>query len=361
MISDPTRPASRRSRVLAAAILALATLAAGCESTVSYGPGARHIPRGQRGRFRDQLDVTTFQRGNVHTHTTESDGDHPPEAVAAWYRDHGYNFLVITDHNKFTDPRRYRGMESSGFVMIPGEEVTLRMGGGAHVHINALCTRRRIGGKRFAEVEEALRWGVQRTIEAGGVALVSHPNFYWSFGAESLPAASGARMLEIWSGHPAVHPEGDWRHPSVESMWDTALSQGMDLAATAVDDMHNLAAETDPRHSGPGRGWIDVFARQASQGEICNALANGWFVASNGVRLSRLTVQGDALSVLPMAPGGVVEFIGRGGQVLARHGVDPYGQRPNVYRLRGGEDYVRARVTAPSGARAWTQAYRVVY
>lgn len=361
---ENTRPAAPRdrsmpSRAIAAALLALASLAAvGCETTA--GPGARVIPPGKRGHFREQFDVTSFQRGNVHTHTRESDGDHPPEDVYAWYRDHGYNFLAVTDHNKRTDPDRYRAVERPGFVIISGEEVTLK-GGGTHVHINALCHQRRIGGRKLRTVEEALRWGVHKVNEQGGVAIVNHPNFHWAFGAESLPAAARGRMLEVWSGHPKSYSDGDWSHPSVEAMWDTALSQGMDFAAAAVDDMHNLRAEDDRRKAGPGRGWIDVFARQASEAEICASLRQGGFIASNGVRVGRITLRGDTMSVLPHAPGGTVEWIGQGGRVLSRQNVDRWGRRPNTYRLRGGEDYVRARITAPDGARAWTQAYRVAY
>ena len=43
-------------------------------------------------------------RGNTHTHTLNSDGDSPPDSVARWYRDHGYGFLFITDHETLTDP-----------------------------------------------------------------------------------------------------------------------------------------------------------------------------------------------------------------------------------------------------------------
>jgi hypothetical protein len=38
-------------------------------------------------------------RGNLHTHTLWSDGDHFPEAVVAWYKEAGFHFLAITDHN----------------------------------------------------------------------------------------------------------------------------------------------------------------------------------------------------------------------------------------------------------------------
>jgi hypothetical protein len=323
------------------------------------GRRANYRPNGRRGAFRDQVDATVFQRGNIHTHSTESDGDSAPEDVYAWYRDHGYNFLALTDHNKLTDPGYYRNLERPGFVIIPGEEITLKVGK-APVHVNALCHRRRIGGHRVNSIAEALRWSVAKAVSQNGVALVNHPNFHWAFGAEALGDANGARLLEIWSGHPNVNPDGDNERPSVEAMWDAALTAGMDFAGVAVDDMHKLGAERDLRRAGPGRGWIDVFARSANEAEICDALRRGGLIASSGVRIARFTVWNDTMTVVAQAPGGTVEFIGNDGSLLSRQNIDSYG-RPNTYRLRGGEQYVRARVTAPGGARAWTQAYRVVY
>ena len=43
-----------------------------------------------------------WYKGNIHTHTTESDGDEEPIKVTKWYQDHGYDFLVLTDHNHRT-------------------------------------------------------------------------------------------------------------------------------------------------------------------------------------------------------------------------------------------------------------------
>ena len=41
-------------------------------------------------------------KGSLHTHTSESDGDQTPELVSRWYQEHGYDFLVISDHNHLT-------------------------------------------------------------------------------------------------------------------------------------------------------------------------------------------------------------------------------------------------------------------
>ena len=43
-------------------------------------------------------------KGNTHVHTTLcGHADTEPEAVAGWYLDRGYNFLVLSEHNQFID------------------------------------------------------------------------------------------------------------------------------------------------------------------------------------------------------------------------------------------------------------------
>lgn len=49
-----------------------------------------------------RTDGMRWFKGNTHTHTTMSDGDSSPEEVARWYKSHGYQFLVLSDHNTFT-------------------------------------------------------------------------------------------------------------------------------------------------------------------------------------------------------------------------------------------------------------------
>jgi hypothetical protein len=39
-----------------------------------------------------------WYKGNTHTHTVNSDGDSTPDEVVRWYREHGYHFVVLTDH-----------------------------------------------------------------------------------------------------------------------------------------------------------------------------------------------------------------------------------------------------------------------
>jgi hypothetical protein len=308
-------------------------------------------------RFTEAIDVSTFQKGNIHTHTNLSDGDHPPDQVYAWYRERGYAFLAVTDHNNLTEPSRFRALErKKRFVMISGEEVTMR-GAGKQVHVNALCHKRTIGGKSFDTQRQALAWAVHEVTEQGGVALVNHPNWDWALTADDLPAARGAQLLEIASGHPYVHTQGDADHLSHEAIWDAALGSGLDFAGVAVDDAHIYGPNAPANAARPGRAWIQVFAAEPTREAICEALGRGRLYASTGVSLKRIVVKDDAYAVYPSDPSALVEFVGLGGRVLqsGKAGSDGAAR----YQLVGGEGYVRARVTSGDGKQAWTQPSRV--
>jgi hypothetical protein len=54
-----------------------------------------------------ESDPPRWWRGNLHTHTLWSDGDGFPEMVVAWYRDAGYNFLALSDHNVMSQGQRW--------------------------------------------------------------------------------------------------------------------------------------------------------------------------------------------------------------------------------------------------------------
>ena len=47
----------------------------------------------------DSPESENWYKGNLHTHTFWSDGDAPPEIAVAWYKDRGYDFLALSDHN----------------------------------------------------------------------------------------------------------------------------------------------------------------------------------------------------------------------------------------------------------------------
>ena len=65
-----------------------------------------------------------WYKGNTHAHTLESDGDSTPEEVTRWYKEQGYQFLVLSDHNVLVGiealARQFAVPEQ--FLLVPGEE-----------------------------------------------------------------------------------------------------------------------------------------------------------------------------------------------------------------------------------------------
>jgi len=59
-------------------------------------------------------DAPRWWKGNTHTHTYWSDGDAAPEHVIDWYVRHGYDFLVLSDHNVLSRGDRWFPISTDG-------------------------------------------------------------------------------------------------------------------------------------------------------------------------------------------------------------------------------------------------------
>ncbi len=290
-----------------------------------------------------------WYRGNLHTHTINSDGDSPPFEVMAWYKRNGYQFLAITDHNTFTDPAPLDTNPNDRFLMIGGEEVT----NPRTVHVNAIGSKRVIPAVEGATTTAILQAAIDAVRAEGSLPLINHPNFQWAFTAKEMLPLRGVGLLEIASGHPQVNHDGDGVTPSSEHMWDELLSAGMRIWGTAVDDVHNFRQEFSLDKANPGRAWVVVRAPALTRDAIMAGLNTGDFYASTGVMLKDVVATASSLTVevLPATSTRYrVVFIGKNGTVLATSN-----QNPASYSIKGTEGYVRARIEDSGGRRAWTQ------
>jgi len=296
-------------------------------------------------------------KGNTHTHTLESDGDSSPDVVAHWYKDHGYQFLVISDHNVLVDPARLAALVDSSFLLIAGEELSAVFAK-KPVHVNGLNIPHVIEPKADSTLLGTVQKNVDAVREVQGVPHINHPNFRWALSAEVLAQVRNDKLLEIFNGHPLVHNLGSADSPGMEEIWDRLLTRGKRIYGIAVDDAHHFKEEFAPGRSNPGRGWIVVRARRLAPLEIMTGLEAGQFYASTGVVLDDITVAPDRLEILIRKKGDskyTTEFIGSEGAVLLRTAANPA-----VYTLSSPTTYVRARVTDSGGAMAWAQPVFVI-
>ena len=301
------------------------------------------------------MPKSKWYKGNIHTHTTESDGDAEPEKVVRWYRRHGYDFLVLSDHNHLTvlnygsGRRRFRRP-----LMIPGEELTLNiLDGTVPIHINGIGISRLVEPIDAGGVVPTIQANVDAILQAGGIASINHPNYKWAFDHESIKKVTGASLVEIFNGVPWSNPDGGPGKYSYEQIWDSVLTAGRVIFGAATDDSHNYSDFDPVNMANPGRGWVVARAQEFTAKAIVEALASGEFYASTGVTIAELEVSPDSIELeIEQDRENVytTTFTGRGGITVAEEaGLEAR------YRTRGDEGYVRATVRSSSGSKAWTQ------
>lgn len=291
-------------------------------------------------------------KGNLHTHTTNSDGDTAPEHVADWYEENGYDWLCLTDHNHLTV---LDDVDGRWPMLVPGEEVTSRIGpdGQVPVHVNGFGISRLVHEAIEGTVVHALQHNIDSIRAAGGMASVNHPNYKWSISAEDLLAVDGYRFVEIYNGHPAANNDGGGGLASTYSIWDRLLSAGRRVWGIAVDDSHHFQKQFGPERSNPGRGWVQVRMDKLSVDGVLQALDDGDFYASTGVVLSDLRA----------APGEIALEIESWDEArfttvfTGQHGAELYASDSLTPRYRPTtlDGYVRATVYSSRGTKAWTQ------
>ncbi|MCO6044175.1 hypothetical protein NG895_09670 [Aeoliella sp. ICT_H6.2] len=313
-------------------------------------------------------DGQSWYKGNMHTHSHWSDGDDYLEAIAMWYRDQGYQFLVFTDHNVLAETEKWvkvaktkggrkaydklkekfpNWVEERGegddlevrlrqfvevadrfnnpgeYLLVQGEEISDNHHG-APIHMNVHNILERIppqGGRSVHETIENNVRAVQAQREATGQPMIvhlNHPNFGFAITAEDLLRVRGEKFFEVYNGHPSVHNHGDDEHPGTERIWDIVLAQrigalGMPMMyGLAVDDGHSYH-NIPSRASEPGRGWVVVLANELTPEALIESLEHGRFYASSGVKLKRIATDHDGLQVeVDAVPGETytIEFVG---------------------------------------------------
>lgn len=311
---------------------------------------------------------TAWYKGNLHSHSLWSDGDDYPEMIVDWYREHGYDFLAISDHNTIMEGEKWVSLPDSGdpaaafdryaarfdddwvevrevdgarqvrlktysefkprlevagrFLLIRSEEISDGYDG-KPVHLNATNIQEYIepqGGNSILEVMQNNVDAVLAQRRHKGVDIlphVNHPNFVYAVSAENLIALEGDRFFEVYNGHPLVNNHGDHEHPSTERIWDLVLAHRLGsgrevMYGLATDDAHHYHHHA-PDRSNPGRGWVMVRATSLQTQHLLEALERGDFYASTGVTLDDVRFDDESLHVIIRPENGVTfvtQFIG---------------------------------------------------
>ena len=215
-----------------------------------------------------------WHRGNLHTHSTESDGTRDVDRVLADYQAQGYDFLAVSDHDVIVDVDEYR--DQTKMTLLPAVEV----GGGPHVlHIGARSPIREPGDRQ----------AVLEAITADdGLAVLAHPNWSWEFNHwsdQQLDELTNYHGIEIFNGLAEESIGG----ADATDRWDRLLSEGKRVWGFANDDSH--------WSWNSGKAWNEVQATAATPEAILASLKQGRFYASTGVKITDIVATDNKLSV----------------------------------------------------------------
>ena len=281
-----------------------------------------------------------WYKGNLHTHTTLSDGRVSYDEAVARYRHMGYDFLSITDHWVPSQT-----ITEKGFLLLSGCEYdivyyethndTKRQ---VIIHINGIG----FTSPPKLEKDPALRGQVviDAVRAAGGFAFFCHPG--WSrniltdtMGLQNLAGMeiynSGCNFIDDYSG----------------LYVDQLAMMGINLPVFACDDSHAYTREE-------GKSFIMVRSDDLSREGILDAINNRRFFASQGPWLEA-KVEGRSLRVTCTPVTEIRVYTNRyGGWTRAGNGITGF-----ALDLPESVYYYRVEVTDKDGNRAWTSPVKI--
>ncbi len=278
-----------------------------------------------------EIENVKWYKGNTHTHARFSDKTDKNDVpkIARWYEEAGYDFLLLSEHNDRVATKQVichdEATDPPVFLMLCGLELS------ENRHLTALGIDKYIGD------ETSLQDGVNKTIAAGGVPILNHPQNPVVRTKDFL-ATRGLNHLEVFNGN---RPK---KTPATELLWDSILSSpdGRPVFAVASDDNHFKKAKV-------GRGWIMVNSPALTKEDIEENIRDGNFYASTGVLLNDYQVSNNSILV-DSKNGNTISFIGKNGTILST-----VNSSKATYNIMGNELYVRAKIINSKRKSAWTQ------
>lgn len=319
--------------------------------------------------FKDQAGFTPrthCYKGNLHAHTTNSDG-HLTPAQAVWmFRRHGYSFLCLSEHDRYTDLRAE--FDCPEFIILPGVEASANLVQGAeerrvkthHIHGILGPAALQNAAERLFENDERLTVPTYREAWDGAGAAQSLSDFLRSRGCftvynhpnwsrvtpDEFIHTQGVSAVEVYNFN-TVNECGTGYDTFC---WDMALRTGERLNATASDDSHNEGLFPDALG-----GWICVYADELSHEAITQAILDGNYYSSSGPRLLDWGVR-DGEVYVKTSPVERVNLIAAGAVGLGETVIAPTaeGMVEAYFRLRGGETVLRVECTDRHGKTAWS-------
>ena len=310
-----------------------------------------------------------WYKGNLHSHTVNSDGKLTPKEAVELFRQHGYHFLCFSEHDVYTDYREEFDCED--FIIIPGLEASAvlfekegsRIKKKVH-HIHGILGTKEMQEKaelplyQHKEVHAVPkyygRWNGAEVAQQlademkkhGMITTYNHP--IWSrVREEEFIHTKGLWALEIYNYNTVNESNTGYD----ETYWDVMLREGKKIFAFASDDNHNEGVFDDAFG-----GYIVVKADCLTHEELIKNMLDGNYYSSSGPEIYDWGIK-DGIAYIECSSVYRIDFIvgnaiNDGISYVAQSYEDSmtYGE----YVLKGHEEYIRVKCSDRYGKTAWS-------
>jgi hypothetical protein len=284
-----------------------------------------------------------FYRGNLHTHSTRSDGQTSPEETCQRYREIGYDFIALTDH--FLDRYGFplvdtRPFRSDDFTTILGAELhtgQTRFGGMWHIlavglPLDFAHTRPDESGPELAA----------RALATGAFVVAAHPAWY-TVSQDEILSLGKVHAIEVFNATAIDHNDrADSWH-----ITDILLSEGHDYLVCATDDFHGFQRRADF-----ARGWVWVKSESLEPDALLASLKQGHYYSSTGPRIVDVQVTPGKEVYVRCSPVDHIFITGSGPASVHVGSVGVTEARLSLEKFNS--PYCRVTVRDAFGGRAWT-------
>ena len=290
----------------------------------------------------------SLYRGNLHGHSTHSDGVLSAQAVVETYADLGYDFTCLSDHlwidDKFAATSVFdgRALDRQDFITLPSAELhcygkLYDQDGIWHIVANGLPLD--FGCPDTKETAADL---ISRAQAAGAYVSLAHPE-WCSMTTNEVMQVAAADAVEIYNHSCLVSSA----RSSGITIADFLLNEGKKISFTATDDSHFELPDW-------GGGWVMVAAAELSQDAIIVALKAGHHYASTGADFTDLQIEDGVLTVTSTPIENVV-ISGAGHMAMAETGKDMTVAQFDLAKFRS--DWFRITLRDAAGKMAWSNPY----
>lgn len=219
----------------------------------------------------NDLFGTLPYRGDMHMHTTCSDGLGTIAQLTSACRQMGLDFICITDHHKHYPSieaiKMFEGADT-GLTILPGEEVhncdmgyihIVNLGGRSSVNeliendYEGLCKTLKKEAEKITELDEIdafdfvmRRWICDRIREAGGKAIFPHP--YWTI-CDEYHSETDFVIYSLKQGIYDIFEVFGGCKPNENrlqaSLWQNLRLNGIDMPIVGSTDAHDYVKENE--------------------------------------------------------------------------------------------------------------------